>query len=83
MAAVVTTTNTLNVALGESSLQGVGEEIVWKFDNPQTGLNFQSVANAFSDVFSNCGPCTANGTKLYYIKSAQTVQTVKTVEELV
>lgn len=82
MAAIVTTTNTLDITMGTSAAEGVGTEITWKLDNPVTGLSFAGVTSVFADIFSDCAICTANGTPLVAVKKAKTVQTVKTVEEL-
>lgn len=83
MAAVVTTTNTLNITVGESSLQGVGQELTWKLDNPQQNLTMAMVQTEWAGIVQDCAPCMADGTPLIAVKKATTVQTVKTTEELV
>lgn len=83
MAAVVTQTNTLNIVIGESSLQGVGQEITWKLDNPVANLTYASVNSAWSNMAVQILPCDASGVSMPYLKKASTVLTVKTTEELV
>lgn len=82
MAATVTTTNTLDITMGTSLVEGVGTDITWKLNNPISGLSFANVTSSFNMVFGVCVPCTANGDMLVGVKKAKTVQTVRTVEEL-
>lgn len=79
---VVTTTYTLDITLGTSSLEGDGTDTIWKLDNPKSGLALSDVTTAFEDIFSDCAICTANGTALVAVKKAKTVLTVKTVTDL-
>lgn len=82
MSATVTTTNTLDITLGTSTAEGVGTDITWKLNNPLSGLSFANVTAAFNGVMGICNPALANGEAIVAIKKAKTVQTVKTVEEL-